>query len=131
MNYALHEALTLVLEEGIEERWERHRRHSRALVAGLEALGCRLFARQGRRLPVVNTVWVPPGIDEASVRKRLLADYDIEIAGGLGEIAGKVWRVGLMGESATRDNVAALLGALETLLGRHGAWSAAAAVYAT
>ncbi len=130
MNYALHEALVLVLEEGLEERWQRHQRHSRALVAGLEALGCRLFARAGRRLPVVNTVWVPPGIDEAAVRKRLLAEYDIEIAGGLGEVAGKVWRVGLMGESATRDNVAALLGALETLLGRQGASSAAAAVYA-
>ena len=130
MNYALHEALTLVLEEGVVERWERHKRHSRALVAGLEALGCRLYAREGRRMPVVNTVWVPPGVEDAVVRKRLMAEYDIEIAGGLGEVAGKVWRVGLMGESATQDNVAALLGALETVLERSGAWSAAATVYA-
>jgi alanine-glyoxylate transaminase/serine-glyoxylate transaminase/serine-pyruvate transaminase len=130
MNYALHEALTLVLEEGIEARWARHLRHSRALVAGLEALGCRLFARAGRRMPVVNTVWVPEGVDEGAVRKRLMADYDIEMAGGLGEVAGKVWRVGLMGESSSRDNVAALLGALETILGRSGAVSAASAAYA-
>jgi alanine-glyoxylate transaminase/serine-glyoxylate transaminase/serine-pyruvate transaminase len=130
MNYALHEALTLVLEEGIEARWARHLRHSRALVAGLEALGCRLFARAGRRMPVVNTVWVPEGVDEGAVRKRLMADYDIEMAGGLGEVAGKVWRVGLMGESASRDNVTALLGALETILGRSGAVSAASAAYA-
>lgn len=130
MNYALHEALTLVLEEGIEARWARHRRHSRALVAGLEALGCRLFAREGRRMPVVNTVWVPEGVDEGAVRKRLMAEHDIEMAGGLGAVAGKVWRVGLMGESATRDNVAALLGALEGILARSGATSAASAVYA-
>ncbi len=129
MNYALHEALQLVLEEGLEARWARHSRHSRALVAGLEALGCRLFARPGRRLPVVNAVLVPPEVDEAAVRKRLLADYDIEVAGGLGPVAGKIWRIGLMGESATRDNVAALLGALETIIGRGGALQAAETAY--
>ena len=129
MNYALHEALRLVLEEGLEPRWARHRRHSAALVAGLEALGCQPFARPGRRMPVVNTVWVPEGVEEAAVRKRLMADHAIEIAGGLGDLAGRVWRVGLMGESASRDNVAALLGALEVILGRDGAWAAAEAVY--
>jgi alanine-glyoxylate transaminase/serine-glyoxylate transaminase/serine-pyruvate transaminase len=116
MNYALHETLALVLEEGLESRYERHRLHSRALMAGLAALGFAPAAQQGHRLPVLNAVWVPDGIDEAQVRRRLLDDYNIEIGGGLGELAGRVWRVGLMGESARRDNVHSLLMALGELL---------------
>ena len=116
MNYALHEALCLVHEEGLEARWERHRRNSAALVAGLEALGFRLFAQEGHRLPMLNAVWIPEGVDDAGFRKALLDDYDIEIGGGLGEVAGKIWRIGLMGETSSRENITTFLGALETLL---------------
>ena len=116
MSYALHEALALVLEEGLEPRYERHQRHSRALMAGLQQLGFQPAAQEGHRLPVLNAVRVPDGIDEAQVRRRLLDQYNIEIGGGLGELAGKVWRIGLMGESARRDHVNALLVALGELL---------------
>ena len=120
MNYALHEALCLVHEEGLEARWERHRRNSAALVAGLEALGFRLFAQQGHRLPMLNAVWIPEGVDDAGFRKALLEDYDIEIGGGLGEVAGKIWRIGLMGETSSRENIMTFLGALEALLQESG-----------
>jgi len=116
MNYALHEALAVVLEEGLECRYARHRLHSRALMAGLHELGFEAAAQQGHRLPVLNAVWVPDGLDEAQVRRRLLDEHSIEIGGGLGEFAGKVWRVGLMGESARRENVHTLLKALSDLL---------------
>ena len=120
MNYALHEALCLVHEEGLEARWERHRRNSAALVAGLEALGFSLFAQQGHRLPMLNAVWIPEGVDDAGFRKALLEDYDIEIGGGLGEVAGKIWRIGLMGETSSPENIRAFLGALEALLEESG-----------
>ena len=120
MNYALHEALCLVHEEGLEARWERHRRNSAALVAGLEALGFSLFAQQGHRLPMLNAVWIPEGVDDAGFRKALLDDYDIEIGGGLGEVAGKIWRIGLMGETSSRENIMTFLGALEALLQKSG-----------
>ncbi len=120
MNYALHEALCLVHEEGLEARWERHRRNSAALVAGLEALGFRLFAQQGHRLPMLNAVWIPEGVDDAASRKVLLEDYDIEIGGGLGEVAGKIWRIGLMGETSSGENIMTFLGALEALLKESG-----------
>ncbi len=120
MNYALHEALCLVHEEGLEARWERHRRNSAALVAGLEALGFRLFAQQGHRLPMLNAVWIPEGVDDAGFRKALLEDYGIEIGGGLGEVAGKIWRIGLMGETSSRENIMTFLGALEALLQESG-----------
>ena len=120
MNYALHEALCLVHEEGLEARWERHRRNSAALVAGLEALGFRLFAQEGHRLPMLNAVWIPEGVDDAGFRKALLDDYDIEIGGGLGEVAGKIWRIGLMGETSSRKNIMTFLGALEALLQNSG-----------
>jgi alanine-glyoxylate transaminase/serine-glyoxylate transaminase/serine-pyruvate transaminase len=120
MNYALHEALCLVHEEGLEARWERHRHNSAALVAGLEALGFSLFAQQGHRLPMLNAVWIPEGVDDAAFRKALLEDYDIEIGGGLGEVAGKIWRIGLMGETSSRANIMAFLGALEALLKESG-----------
>lgn len=116
MNYALHEALALILEEGLEPRFSRHRLHSAALMAGLEAFGFEPAAQEGHRLPVLNAVRVPDGIDEAAVRRQLLDDHNIEIGGGLGELAGKVWRIGLMGESARRDHVHSLLTALGELL---------------
>ena len=116
MNYALHEALALILEEGLEPRFSRHRLHSAALMAGLEAFGFEPAAQEGHRLPVLNAVLVPDGIDEAAVRRQLLDDHNIEIGGGLGELAGKVWRIGLMGESARRDHVHSLLTALGELL---------------
>jgi alanine-glyoxylate transaminase/serine-glyoxylate transaminase/serine-pyruvate transaminase len=119
MVYALYEALGLVEEEGLEPRWARHLLNSRALVAGLEALGCGLFAQEGRRLPMLNAVWIPPGVDDGRLRRRLLDEFNIEIGGGLGEVAGKIWRIGLMGESSRREHVVRFLGALETLL--HGA----------
>ncbi|MGH9361063.1 MAG: pyridoxal-phosphate-dependent aminotransferase family protein, partial [Thermoanaerobaculia bacterium] len=120
MNYALHEALALVLEEGIEARWRRHRLHSRALVAGLEALGFRMFAREGNRLPTLHAVWIPEDlaqlVPEARIRRRLLDEYQVEIGGGLGAVAGKIWRIGLMGESCRRENVLLFIAALESIL---------------
>jgi alanine-glyoxylate transaminase/serine-glyoxylate transaminase/serine-pyruvate transaminase len=109
-----------VLEEGLEERFERHARHSAALLAGLAALGCEPQAREGRRLTSLNCVKVPAGVDEAEVRKFLLAEHDIEIGGGLGPLAGKVWRIGLMGESSRQENVLAVLAAIEQALARQG-----------
>ena len=120
MVYALREALRLVLEEGLEARFARHRRHSAALLAGLAALGCSPQAPEGRRLPSLNCVKVPAGVDEAAVRKSLLADHGIEIGGGLGPLAGKVWRIGLMGESSRQENVLAVLAALEQALAKQG-----------
>jgi alanine-glyoxylate transaminase/serine-glyoxylate transaminase/serine-pyruvate transaminase len=120
MVYALRESLRLVLEEGLEARFARHRRHSAALLAGLAALGCEPQAQEGRRLPSLNCVKVPVGVDEAAVRKLLLAEHSIEIGGGLGPLAGKVWRIGLMGESSRQENVLAVLAALEQALARQG-----------
>jgi alanine-glyoxylate transaminase/serine-glyoxylate transaminase/serine-pyruvate transaminase len=137
MNYALYEALRVVIEEGLETRWERHRRNAAALHAGLSAMGLKLVAQEGYRLPELSTVAAPDGIDEAQVRAALLKDYNIEIAAGLGPFRGKVWRVGLMGESCKRENVTLLLGALEQILTAMGAevargraLEAAAAAYA-
>jgi alanine-glyoxylate transaminase / serine-glyoxylate transaminase / serine-pyruvate transaminase len=120
MNYALYEALRVVLEEGLEPRWERHRRNAAALHAGLEAMGLQLVAQQGHRLPQLTTVGVPDGIDEAKVRAEMLRKFNIEIAAGLGPLKGKVWRIGLMGESSRRENVMLALAALEQILGAMG-----------
>jgi len=117
MNYALHEALRIVLEEGLRPRWERHALHHQALKAGLQSLGARYLADPNHQLPMLNAVAAPQGVDEAAVRKRLLDEYDIEIGGGLGEHKGKAWRIGLMGESATARHVNALLRALREILG--------------
>ncbi len=115
--YALHEALRLVLEEGLEASWERHRQNQVALIAGLEAMGISIFVRNpADRLTTVTAVNIPNGIDGAKVRSRLLNDYNIEVAGGLGELKTKIWRVGLMGYSSQRGNVLLLLGALERIL---------------
>jgi alanine-glyoxylate transaminase/serine-glyoxylate transaminase/serine-pyruvate transaminase len=138
MIYALYEALRVVMEEGLEERWERHRSNAAALHAGLEAIGLKLAAQEGRRLPQLTTVAVPPGIDEAKVRAELLEHFNIEIAAGLGPLRGKVWRIGLMGESSSRENVTLVLGALEQILAGAGfelsrgkALAAAQAAWAT
>jgi alanine-glyoxylate transaminase/serine-glyoxylate transaminase/serine-pyruvate transaminase len=116
MVYALREALRVVLEEGLEARFARHRRHSAALMAGLAALGCQPQAQEGHRLPSLNCVRVPDGVDEGAVRRALLVKHSIEIGGGLGPLAGKVWRIGLMGESARQESVLAVLAALEQAL---------------
>jgi alanine-glyoxylate transaminase/serine-glyoxylate transaminase/serine-pyruvate transaminase len=120
MNYALREALRLVAEEGLPARFARHRSNHEALVAGLEALGLALAAEEGHRLPMLNAVTVPDGVDEARVRGRLLAENGIEIGGGLGPMKGRVWRIGLMGESSKRSHVLAVLAALEDALRAEG-----------
>jgi alanine-glyoxylate transaminase/serine-glyoxylate transaminase/serine-pyruvate transaminase len=116
MNYALHEALRIVLEEGLEARWARHALHHRALKAGLEKLGFRYLADPEHQLPMLNAVSVPQGVEEAAIRKRLLGEYGIEIGAGLGAFRGKAWRIGLMGESATERHVTSLLSALGKML---------------
>ena len=120
MIYALHQALALVVEEGIENRWARHERNGRALQSGLEAMGLTLHADEKHRLPVLTTVRIPDGVDDAAVRGALLNDHDIEIGGGLGVLKGKVWRVGLMGESSNEGNVLHFLSILGKLLRVHG-----------
>ena len=120
MNYALHQALALIDEEGLEARWKRHAEMSRALVAGVEALGFRLFAQEGHRLPMLNSVWLPEGLDDAAGRRALLEGFDIEVGGGLGAVAGKIWRIGLMGESSRPQHVLQFLGALEAVLQKQG-----------
>ena len=116
MNYALHEALRLTVEEGLENRWERHQRHHNRLKAGLDDIGLKLTAQKGHRLWQLNAVGVPEGTDEARVRTALLNDHGIEIGPGLGPLQGKVWRVGLMGHSSSEENVDQFLGALKSLL---------------
>jgi alanine-glyoxylate transaminase/serine-glyoxylate transaminase/serine-pyruvate transaminase len=118
MIYALHEGLRLILEEGLEARWERHRRHHDLLVAGLAEMGIGLHPKEEDSLWTLNALKVPAGVDELAVRKRLLAEYGIEIGGGLGDLKGQVWRVGLMGYSSTRRNVLLFLAALREALGR-------------
>jgi alanine-glyoxylate transaminase/serine-glyoxylate transaminase/serine-pyruvate transaminase len=120
MNYALREALRLVREEGLEARFRRHQRNHLALAAGLAALGIPLAAQEGHRLWTLNSVRIPDGIDDARVRRQLLEEYNIEIGAGLGPLRGKVWRIGLMGESSTRGNVLLLLSALEDILRAQG-----------
>lgn len=128
--YALHEALAILEEEGLEAAWTRHRRHHLALADGFAVLGMEFIVEAAHRLPQLNCVRVPAGADEALLRRQLLEEYDIEVGAGLGPLAGKVWRVGLMGHSANRRNVLTLLGALEALLGTTGAVAAARARYA-
>jgi alanine-glyoxylate transaminase/serine-glyoxylate transaminase/serine-pyruvate transaminase len=120
MVYALREALRIVLEEGLEARYARHQRNADALKAGLTAMGLELIAQDGYRAPMLTTVAIPDGVSDANIRKALLNDYNIEIGGGLGDLAGKAWRIGLMGESSTQSNVLFLLSALEKLLSREG-----------
>ena len=115
--YGLREALRLVLEEGLEARWERHLHNQQALVAGVEAMGLDLFvANPAERLVTVTAVKIPSGVDDKSVRKQLLDEFNIEIAGGIGPTKGQIWRIGLMGFSSQRQNVLLLLAALEKVL---------------
>jgi alanine-glyoxylate transaminase/serine-glyoxylate transaminase/serine-pyruvate transaminase len=116
MVYALHEGLRMVLEEGLSERFARHRRNHEALKAGLSALEIGYAAAEGRQLPQLNAVRIPQGCDDLAVRKRLLSEFGIEIGGGLGEFKGKVWRIGLMGYGSRPNNVLLFLAALEKCL---------------
>jgi alanine-glyoxylate transaminase / serine-glyoxylate transaminase / serine-pyruvate transaminase len=120
MNYALHEALRIVAEEGLENRAKRHERNHRALVAGIEAMGLQMQIAPEHRLWTLNAVNIPDGVDDTKVRNRLLEEFDIEIGGGLGVFKGKIWRVGLMGAGSTENNVLLLLAALEKALKAEG-----------
>jgi alanine-glyoxylate transaminase/serine-glyoxylate transaminase/serine-pyruvate transaminase len=115
--YAIREALRLVLEEGLEQRWERHRRNQQALITGLEAMALELFvSNPADRLTTVTSVHIPKGVDDLKVRQQLLDEFNIEIAGGFGPVKGKIWRIGLMGYSCQRTNVLLFLAALEKTL---------------
>jgi alanine-glyoxylate transaminase / serine-glyoxylate transaminase / serine-pyruvate transaminase len=121
MFYALREALMVIAEEGIENRWERHRRSHRSFVKGIEAMGLRMHVPEAHRIATLNTVCVPAGVDETKVRKRLLDGPGIEIAGGFGPLAGKVFRIGVMGPLATEDNVQFFLREFKQILSAEGA----------
>jgi alanine-glyoxylate transaminase/serine-glyoxylate transaminase/serine-pyruvate transaminase len=114
--YALHEALVAIDEEGLDARWARHQRHHLALARGLEAMGLELLPPARERLWTLNAVRVPAGLDEAAVRRALLADFGIEIGAGLGPLAGRIWRVGFMGASSTRGHLTLFLGALDHIV---------------
>jgi alanine-glyoxylate transaminase/serine-glyoxylate transaminase/serine-pyruvate transaminase len=114
--YALHEALNIVLEEGLEARWARHQEVHQYLRKQLEARGFRFLVEEPYRLPNLNSVYLPEGCDEAALRSQLLNKYNIEVGSGLGAFAGKIWRVGIMGESATKNHVNLLTGALDELM---------------
>ncbi len=135
MIYALREAVRIIAEEGLEARHARHRLNHRALVAGVEALGLSMLVPAAERLPMLNAINIPEGADDKRVRGALLGQFGIEIGGGLGNLAGKTWRVGLMGHACRRKNVVLFLSALETILKTEGvatqpgALEAAAAVY--
>jgi alanine-glyoxylate transaminase / serine-glyoxylate transaminase / serine-pyruvate transaminase len=120
MFYALREALLVIAEEGIENRWERHRRSHKSFVKGIEAMGLRMHVPEEHRIATLNTVCVPAGVDEAKVRKRLLDEPGIEIAGGFGPLAGKVFRIGVMGPLATEDNVRFFLKEFKKALSAEG-----------
>jgi len=115
--YGLHESLVMLEEEGLENSWQRHAYHHHALRAGIEAMGMSFIVPEADRLPQLNAVTIPEGVVDADVRKQLLADYDLEIGAGLGDLAGKVWRIGLMGYACNKKNVLFCLGALDAVLG--------------
>jgi len=114
--YSLHEALLMLHEEGIEKSWTRHRDNHLLLVEGLEAMGLEMLVPEASRLPQLNAVKIPNGVDDVAVRNRLLQDFNLEIGAGLGELAGKVWRIGLMGEASRPENVEFCLGALRQVI---------------
>lgn len=120
MNYAIREALRLIAEEGLEQRWQRHQQNAELLWEGLEDLGLTLHVAREHRLATLTTVRVPVGIDAKAVTSQLLNHYNIEIGNGLGELAGKVWRIGLMGFNSRPENVVTLLGAMERVLAAVG-----------
>jgi alanine-glyoxylate transaminase/serine-glyoxylate transaminase/serine-pyruvate transaminase len=106
----------MLQEEGLENAWQRHRKNHLALRAGVEAMGLAFVVEEAYRLPQLNAITIPPGVQDAVVRQRLLNDYSIEIGAGLGAMAGKIWRIGLMGHASNRKNVLLLLGALDAIL---------------
>jgi alanine-glyoxylate transaminase/serine-glyoxylate transaminase/serine-pyruvate transaminase len=116
MLYALHEALAAVLEEGLEQRFARHRQMHEMLRTGLKELGIDYASQEGHHLPMLNAVRIPSGVDDAKTRRRLLDEFGIEIGGGLGDFKGKAWRIGLMGSSSTERNVTLLLAALAKIM---------------
>ncbi len=118
--YGLHESLVILQEEGLENAWARHAFHHRALKAGLEAMGLRLLVKESDRLPQLNAVVIPDGVDDAAVRTRLLKEFNLEIGAGLGSLAGKVWRIGLMGHACSAKNVEYCLQSLEQVLADTG-----------
>lgn len=118
--YALHESLLILKEEGLQQSWARHLHNHNALKAGLEAMGLSLIVDPQSRLPQLNAVSIPDGVDEARVRQQLLQNFDLEIGAGLGQLAGKVWRIGLMGFSSRPSNVRICLSALESCLLEQG-----------
>jgi (S)-ureidoglycine---glyoxylate transaminase len=120
MIYALHEGLRIILLEGLEKRFARHKYHEKALVAGIEAMGLKLFGDREHKLPCVTCVEIPNGVDGESVRRMLLDSFSIEIASSFGPLHGKIWRIGTMGYSCRKENVLAVLGSLEAVLIRHG-----------
>ncbi|GBG15730.1 alanine-glyoxylate transaminase / serine-glyoxylate transaminase / serine-pyruvate transaminase [Novimethylophilus kurashikiensis] len=119
--YGLHESLVILQEEGLENAWARHRQNHMALKAGIEAMGLSFVVKEQDRLPQLNSIYVPEGVDDAAVRRLLLEDYGLEIGAGLGAMAGKIWRIGLMGHASNMRNVLVCLGALEDVLSRLGA----------
>lgn len=119
--YGLHEALVILEEEGIENAWQRHLDNHLALRAGLEAMGLSFVVDAASRLPQLNAVSIPEGVDDAAVRTRLLQEYNLEIGAGLGPMAGRIWRIGLMGYASNPTNVLLCLGALDAVLGDMGA----------
>ena len=119
--YALHESLLMLREEGLAAAHSRHRRNHEALVAGLEAMGLAMAVAAPHRLPQLNSVVIPEGVDDAALRSALLDEFDLEIGAGLGALAGKTWRIGLMGYASNERNVVFCLNALETVLSRQGA----------
>jgi alanine-glyoxylate transaminase/serine-glyoxylate transaminase/serine-pyruvate transaminase len=118
--YALHEALVILREEGLEASWVRHRCNHRALRAGIEAMGLRFLVDAPYRLPQLNAILIPDGIDDALVRRELLEQFRLEIGAGLGPLAGRIWRIGLMGHASSMRNVLLCLGALESVLANQG-----------
>lgn len=114
--YALHESLVLLQQEGLENAWQRHQTQHQALAKGLEALGLNFVVPESERLPQLNTVTIPDGVDDAKVRAYLLNEFNLEIGAGLGAFAGKAWRIGLMGYAARSENVALCLAALKQAL---------------
>lgn len=119
--YALHESLVMLQQEGLENAWQRHMNNHLALRAGFEAMGLEFIVEEKYRLPQLNSVTIPQGVDEAQVRSRLLKEFNLEIGAGLGSLAGKVWRIGLMGYSSRAENIILCLSALEAVLGDSGA----------
>jgi len=113
--------LVILKEEGLENSWARHQYHHKALATGLEAMGLAFIVPEADRLPQLNAATIPEGIDEAAVRKALLEQYNLEIGAGLGSLAGKVWRIGLMGFACNKKNVLLCLGALDSVLSQMGA----------